>query len=112
MALWSAHLGGHHPDIEEPWSQVPLLEANFNSDLLFKLLQACLDHVRQVTNDFWELYTAESPQRSDTHLLPYPLYVSPTGEVCPRESPWDCFPDTVAPVQGAKSGILPAKLTT
>ena len=112
MALWSAHLGGHHPDIEEPWSQVSLLKANFKSDLLFKLLQACLDHMRQVTNDFWELYTAESPQRSDTHLLPYPLYVSPTGEVCPRESPWDCFPDTVAPVQGAKSGILPAKLTT
>ena len=75
-------------------------------------LQACLDHVRQVTSDFWELYTAESPERSDPHLLPYPLYVSPTGEVCPRESPWDCFPDTVAPVQGAKSGILPAKLTT
>jgi len=94
MALWAAHLGGHHPDIEEPWSQ------------------ACLDHVRQVTNEFWDLYTADSPQHSDTHLLPYPLYVSASGEVCSKESPWDCFPDTVAPVKGARSGLLPAKLLT
>jgi len=93
-ALWSAHLGAYHPDIEQPQSQ------------------ACLDHVRQVTSDFWELYTAESPQHSDTHMLPYPLYVSPSGEVIAKEAPWDKFPDTEAPVVGTKCGLLPAKLTT
>ena len=82
------------------------------NDSIAILLQACLDHVRQVTNEFWDLYTADSPQHSDTHLLPYPLYVSASGEVCSKESPWDCFPDTVAPVKGARSGLLPAKLTT
>ena len=82
------------------------------NDSIAILLQACLDHVRQVTNEFWDLYTGDSPEHSDTHLLPYPLHVDPTGEVCPKEAPWDCFPDTVAPVQGAKSGLLPAKLTT
>ena len=68
--------------------------------------------MRQVTSDFWEVYTAESPQHSDTHMLPYPLYVSPSGEVIAKEAPWDKFPDTEAPVVGTKCGLLPAKLTT
>ena len=38
------------------------------------------------------------------------LYVSPTGEVCPKKASWDFFHDTVAPVQGANIGVLPTKL--
>jgi len=94
MALWSAHLGGYSPQFENPNSA------------------ECLHYVKSVTEDFWQLYTADEPTHSDVHLLPYPLYVSETGDLSPKEAPWDCFPDTIAPVVGAKSGMLPGKLTT
>ena len=68
--------------------------------------------MREVTDEFWRLYTADQPQHTDTHLLPYPVYVAETGHVSPREAPWDKFPDTPASVLGAKSGMLPGKLTT
>ena len=45
-------------------------------------------------------------------MLPYPLDISPSGEVVAKESPWDKFPDTEALIVGSKSGLLPAKLTT
>jgi len=94
MALWSAHLGGYNSDFENPNSA------------------ECLQYVRETTEEFWQVYTADEPIHSDVHLLPYPLYVSETGDLCPKEAPWDCFPDTIAPVVGAKSGMLPGKLTT
>lgn len=94
MALWSAHLGGYNPDFENPNSA------------------ECLGYVRSLTEEFWQIYTADEPIHSDVHLLPYPLYVSETGDLSPKEAPWDCFPDTIAPVVGAKSGMLPGKLTT
>ena len=61
VALWSAHLGGYHPNLEDPNTA------------------ECLDHVRQVTEQFWETYTADEPISSQVHLLPYPLYVAQTG---------------------------------
>jgi len=94
MALWAAHLGGYSPEFENPNSA------------------ECLNYVRSLTQEFWEIYTADEPIHSDVHLLPYPLYVSETGDLSPKEAPWDCFPDTIAPVVGAKSGMLPGKLTT
>ena len=94
MALWSAHLGGFSSEFENPNSA------------------ECLEYVRSTTQEFWDVYTADEPIHSDVHLLPYPLYVSETGDLCPKEAPWDCFPDTIAPVVGAKSGMLPGKLTT
>jgi len=94
MALWSAHLGGYSDQFENP-----------NSG-------ECLDYVRSVTSQFWDVYTAEVPSSSDVHLLPYPYDISDTGDVAPLEAPWDCFPDTIAPVIGAKSNVLPSKLTT
>lgn len=78
----------------------------------------CLEFVRRVTQQFWQLYTAEEPQHSEVHLLPYPLAVTQHGDLYPLEPPLDCFPDTVAPVLGSKSGDnapflpLPNKLTT
>ena len=94
MALWSAHLGGHSNLFENPNTS------------------ECLAYVKTVTSEFWRVYTADKPSHSDVHLLPYPLQVSHTGDLAPLEAPWDCFPDTIAPVVGAKSGMLPAKLTT
>ena len=93
-ALWSAHLGGYSQDIDMPGSD------------------ACLKTVRQIAAENWELYTAEKPQHSAVHLLPYPVRVLKTGKVRALDSPWDRFPDTTAPVLGCKSSYLPAKLTT
>lgn len=94
MALWAAHLGGYSPDFEEPNTE------------------QCLSYVRSVTAQFWDVYTAEEPQGSEVHLLPYPLQVSETGDTNPLDDPWDKFPDTAASVKGAASGVLPSKLTT
>ena len=94
MALWSAHLGGYSDIFENPNSA------------------ECLEYVRGVTSQFWELYTAEEPASSDVHLLPYPYTISETGDVSALEGEWSNFPDTAAPVLGAKSGVLPGKLTT
>ena len=71
--------------------------------------------VTEVSQGFWELYTADDPEHSDVHMLPYPISVdSETGDVTALESPWDCFPDTSANVLGHKSYMpqLPIKLTT
>ena len=94
LALWSSHLGGYDPAYEDPGTR------------------ECLDRVREVSQQFWQIYTADQPTHSDIHLLPYPLLVSETGDLSALSQPWNCFPDTVAPVVGTKSGMLPAKLTT
>jgi len=93
-ALWSAHLGGYDPVYEDPGSP------------------ECLERVREVTEQFWEIYTDDEPVFSPIHMMPYPLNVSETGDVTVLDSPWDTFPDTIAPVAGTKSWSLPAKLTT
>ena len=93
-ALWSAHLGNYSENITDPASDT------------------CLQHIRNVTTNFWKLYTDDEPKHSDVHLLPYPINVGKDGRVTALEEPWDKFPDTNAPVLGKKSGYLPAKLTT
>ena len=94
LALWSSHLGGYDPVYEDPGTT------------------DCLQRVTDVSSEFWEVYKADEPSFSDVHLLPYPLAVSEMGDLSPLDAPWDTFPDTIAPVVGTKSGILPAKLTT
>ena len=71
--------------------------------------------VQEISGGFWELYTADDPEHSDVHMLPYPINVDgDTGEVTALEEPWNCFPDTSAKVLGCKSTFppLPVKLTT
>ena len=94
MALWSAHFGGYDEAFLNPSSN------------------ECLDSVKQITQNFWELYTAEEPEHSDVHALPYPINVDAEGNISALEPPWDCFPDTAASVLGQKSGFLPVKMTT
>jgi len=94
MALWSAHLGGYDEAYLNPASE------------------ECVAKVKEVSAAYWEAYTADEPEHSDVHLLPYPITVDECGEVSNLEAPWDCFPDTSANVLGVKSGYLPAKLTT
>ena len=68
--------------------------------------------MKESTKEFWDLYTAEEPQHSDTHMMPYPINVDEEGNVTALDEPWNCFPDTSASVLGAKSGMLPDKITT
>ena len=93
-ALWAAHLGGYDEAFDDPGSD------------------ECLRAVREKTGAFWEAYIAEEPTDQAAHMLPYPVRVSQEGHVGPLDAPFDCFPDTEAPVKGAKSGYLPGKLTT
>ena len=94
MALWAAHLGGYDEAHLQPESD------------------DCLAKVKDTTQEFWNVYTADEPQHSDVHMLPYPINVDEEGNVTALDAPWDCFPDTSASVLGAKSGMLPDKITT
>ena len=91
LALWSAHLGQFHEDFLQPESD------------------DCLEKIKEITQDFWNLYTAEESEHSDVHLLPYPINVDEEGNVTALEEPWNCFPDTSAQVLGAKSAFPPNK---
>jgi len=92
-ALWSVHLGGYDVVYEDPGNP------------------SCLEKIREVTTQNWELYTADKPQHSDVHMLPYPLCVSETGDISPYAG-FENFPDTAAPVVGKISKHLPIVLTT
>lgn len=94
MALWAAHFGGYDEAFRNPASD------------------ECLDKVREISGGYWEVYTADEPQHSDVHILPYPIQVDNEGTVSSLPKPWKYFPDTTAKVLGTKSGYLPAKLTT
>jgi phospholipase D1/2 len=60
----------------------------------------------------FKVYSAESVDaRMPGHLIPYPIQVEDDGSI--SELPgFALFPDTTAPVSGAKSTMLPMKLTT
>ena len=88
MALWSAHFGGYDEAYLNPASD------------------DCLGKVREMSDGFWEIYTQDEPQHSDCHILPYPINVDGNGKVTALDEPWNCFPDTIAPVLGEKSSKL------
>jgi len=95
LALWSAHLGGLREEFSNPASQ------------------ECVDVVRQITQEYQELYLSEETQFSQVHLLPYPIQVNQNGSVENIQG-WKNFPDTEAPVFGGIS-MLPNynnKITT
>ena len=94
MASWAAHLGGYDEAFLQPESE------------------DCFSKVKETTQEFWDLYTADEPQHSDVHMLPYPINVDEEGNVTALDAPWDCFPDTSASVLGKKSKLLGEKITT
>ena len=94
MALWTAHLGGTDDAYLNPASD------------------DCLAKVKEVSDGFWSLYTADKAEHSDVHLLPYPIQVSEDGVVHSLPEPFDCFPDTSAKVLGSKSQLIPILVTT
>ena len=94
MALWANHFGQTFPEFLDPSTN------------------ECFEMVKDLTSKYWMMYTAEHPVHSDIHILPYPIHVDELGNVSSLDKPWNCFPDTSAPVLGHKSGLLPGKLTT
>ena len=69
-------------------------------------------YIKETTQEFWDLYTADEPQHSDVKMLPYPINVDEEGNVTALDAPWNCFPDTSASVLGGKSLLLGEKITT
>ena len=108
------------------WFQINLLNSNkFVESKILKWLKNLVLARRPITSVLVVLHflchfshicmlfvPSDEPAGTDVHLLPYPYSISETGDVSSLEYPWDCFPDTSASVIGAKSGILPMKLTT
>ncbi|XP_072960856.1 phospholipase D alpha 1-like isoform X1 [Typha angustifolia] len=97
MALWYEHLGMLDHSFQHPQS----LE--------------CVNKVNKIADKHWDLYSSDSLPVTDRdlpgHLLRYPIAITTEGVV--TELPGtEFFPDTRAPVLGAKFDIYPPILTT
>lgn len=93
MSLWYEHL--HKLD----------------DDFLHPETIQCVHKVQKLSEQLWDYYTSEEVVDMPAHLLPYPITVSPTGEV--KNLPYfENFPDTKAPVLGKHCSALPSLLTT
>lgn len=91
LRLMEEHLGRKDPALMEPHNL------------------SCSSFIRAVCRDNWEDYLYGDSVSG--HLVEYPILVSQQGEVSSLPETF-CFPDTSAPIQGAKSVHLPGKLTT
>ena len=94
MALWANHFGKTLAEFSDPSTD------------------ECLEKVKELTSNYWSKYISKTPENCSAHILPYPIQVDDMGNVTSLAEPWNCFPDTTAPVLGHKSGLLPGKLTT
>ncbi|KAK4769762.1 hypothetical protein SAY87_030294 [Trapa incisa] len=94
MALWYEHLHLVEDLFETPQSLL------------------CIRRVNALAEQNWKSYMDNSivPDMSG-HLLPYPVKISGSGEVTALEENRN-FPDTKAPVLGARIAYLPYVLTT
>ena len=96
IALWFEHLrfgvmdeSFHHPESER-----------------------CVNLMNKIAKDNWEIYMKETiDAEMQGHLLPYPIQVTRDGKITTL-SMFRFFPDTKAPVLGAKSEYLLPILTT
>ncbi|CAN6455137.1 unnamed protein product [Victoria cruziana] len=94
MALWYEHLGM----LDDLFLQPQSLE--------------CIRKVNRVADKYWDLYSSDNLERDlPGHLLTYPVGITNDGEVTQLPA-MEFFPDTKAPVLGAKSDYLPPILTT
>lgn len=94
MALWQEHLDMFEKEFEQPESL------------------ACVKLVNQIATENWNLYTDENFTGDlPGHLLRYPVNISGDGAISALPG-FEFFPDTKAPVLGARSDYLPPILTT
>ncbi|XP_010925209.1 phospholipase D alpha 1 [Elaeis guineensis] len=94
LALWYEHLGM----VDDVFLRPESVE--------------CVRKVNKVADQYWGLYSGDSPDRDlPGHLLSYPIGVSSAGAI--TELPGtEYFPDTRARVLGTKTDYLPPILTT
>lgn len=92
-ALWAEHMGSAAPVYEDPGSV------------------ACVRKVNNLGEESLRAFLEPGQASNPRHLLIYPYQVTAEGIVTPRQ---DCpyFPDTMAPVCGARSKVFPSSLTT
>ncbi|XP_052199304.1 phospholipase D alpha 1-like [Diospyros lotus] len=94
MALWYEHLGM----LDESFVRPESLD--------------CIQKVNRIAEEYWEIYSRERLDHDlGGHLLCYPIRVTPEGMVTELPNT-EHFPDTKAPVLGAKADFLPPILTT
>merc|ERR1719369_198147 len=89
MALWAAHLGGVYEEVLNPGSM------------------ESVQKVQEISTEYWDRYKEEDPEHEDVKLCRYPVHIDEDGVVSALEEPFNCFPDTIAPVLGAKSNYMP-----
>jgi len=94
MSLWYEHLGMLDESFLQPESE------------------ECIKKINEMGEKYWDLYTTE-PLEQDLpgHLLRYPIEISGEGSVTQLKG-FELFPDTKAPILGAKSDYMPPILTT
>ncbi|XP_030534233.2 phospholipase D alpha 1-like [Rhodamnia argentea] len=93
MSLWNEHLG----HIEETYNHPETRE--------------CVRRVNVLAQRNWDLYVDDAFHEDlPAHLLRYPIEVARNGAVTPLPG-FQHFPDTKAPILGAKSDYLPSFLT-
>ncbi|KAI3442154.1 Phospholipase D [Psidium guajava] len=94
MSLWLEHLGQLHGTFNHPETQ------------------ECVRQVNALAQWNWELYVDDAFHEDlPAHLLRYPIEVARNGAVTPLPG-LQHFPDTKAPILGARSDYLPPILTT
>ncbi|KAH7294189.1 hypothetical protein KP509_28G060000 [Ceratopteris richardii] len=92
MSLWYEHLGRLENVFLQPWSL------------------DCIRRVNAIGDELWNQFIGHEPVDVEGHLLSYPIFISDDGSVLQLPG-YICFPDTKAPILGAK-GSLPPILTT
>ncbi|KAH7546359.1 hypothetical protein FEM48_Zijuj01G0192300 [Ziziphus jujuba var. spinosa] len=93
LALWYEHLGIFDDTFLKPES-----------------IQ-CVRKVNEIAKKNWSLYIQEKLDDLPGHLLSYPIEVLHDGQVTILPGS-EFFPDTRAPVLGAKTDLLPSVITT
>ncbi|XP_050268439.1 phospholipase D alpha 1-like isoform X3 [Quercus robur] len=96
IALWFEHL------------QLTDMDESF----LYPESEKCVNQMNNIAKNNWEIYMKETIDADmKGHLLPYPIQVTRDGKITTL-SGFRFFPDTKAPVLGAKSEYLLPILTT
>ncbi|XP_021738648.1 phospholipase D alpha 1-like [Chenopodium quinoa] len=95
MALWYEHIHYMH------------------ESFLYPETLECMQVVNSIAEKYWKIYSSETfDQDLPGHLLRYPIEVTSFGHITPLSEDEKFFPDTIAPVLGTKSDLLPPILTT
>ena len=83
-----------------------------DESLLYPESKRCVNVLKNIAKNNWDIYMKETIDADmEGHLLPYPIQVTRDGKITTLSGS-RFFPDTKAPVLGAKSEYLLPILTT